>query len=65
MALGAALFVAGVVAGIVQLWFALWSAATFLKIEMTLGGILVIVIVLWYVVREYKEDKANRSGDQL
>jgi len=37
----------------------------FLKVEMTIGGLLAIVVVLWFAVREHKEDKATRSGDRL
>jgi len=35
------------------------------KIELTLGGLLGIVVVVWYVVKEYREDKATRSGNRL
>ena len=65
LATGTVLFVIAMLAGIVQLWFAPWSADTFMKIEMTLGAFIGIAIVIWFVVREYKEDKANRSGSRL
>jgi len=62
LAVGAAVFVVAMLIGIVQLWFSPWSVDTFIKIEMTIGAFLGIVVVLWFVAREYKEDKANRSG---
>jgi fucose permease len=62
---GTILVVAGIAAGLIQLWFAPWSAETFVKIEMTLGGLLAIVVVVWFAVREHKEDQATRSGDRL
>jgi uncharacterized membrane protein len=62
---GTILVVLGIAAGLIQLWFAPWSAETFVKIEMTLGGLLAIVVVVWFAVREHKEDQATRSGDRL
>jgi len=62
---GTILVVAGIAAALVQLWFAPWPLETFLKIEMTIGGLLAIVVVLWFAVREQREDKATRSGDRL
>jgi hypothetical protein len=65
LAAGTILFVIGVLIGMAQLWASPWSADTFLKIEMTIGGLLGIVVVLWFVVKEYQEDKATRSGSRL
>ena len=65
IALATALFVLGIVLGLIQLWFAPWSPALFLKLEMTVGALLIAILVVGFVVREYKEDKANRSGDRL
>jgi uncharacterized membrane protein len=62
---GTILVVIGVAVGLLELWFVPWSPETFLKIEMTLGGLLVIVVVIWFAVREHKEDRATRSGDRL
>ena len=62
---GTILVVLGIAAGLLQLWFAPWTPETFVKIEMTLGGLLAIVVVLWFVVREHRQDKATRSGDRL
>jgi hypothetical protein len=62
---GTALFVACVVVFMVQLWFTPWSPDIFFKIEMTLGGLLVIVVVVWFMVKEYRQDKETRSGNRL
>lgn len=62
---GLFLIIAGVVSAIAQLWFAPWSPETFLKIEMTVGGMFLIVVAVFYAVREYREDKVTRSGDRL
>jgi uncharacterized membrane protein len=62
---GTAVFVAGVIVFMAQLWFAPWSGETFVKIEMTLGGLLLIVVVVWFVVTEYRKDKETRRGDRL
>jgi hypothetical protein len=62
---GTALFVIGIVLGIVQLWLAPWAPETFVKVELTIGGLLGIVIVVWFVLKEQKEDRANRSGNRL
>lgn len=63
--LGIFFFVAGVILGLAQLWFAPWSAETFLKIEVTLAALLLIAVVVFYVIREHKDDVNTRSGDRL
>jgi len=62
---GTILVVLGIAAGLIQLWFAPMTPETFLKVEMTIGGLLAIVVVVWFAVREHKEDQATRSGDRL
>jgi uncharacterized membrane protein YcjF (UPF0283 family) len=63
--LGALLFVIGVVLALIELWFLTWSPEVFMKLEMTLGGLFLIVVGVAYVVNEYQEDKSTRSGDRL
>jgi len=63
--IGSTLFVAAVLLGVVQLWFTPWSPDIFLKLELTVGAAFLIDIVVCLVIREYSEDKANRSGDHL
>jgi len=59
------LFVAGVLLALAQLWFVPWSAEDFIKIEMTIGGFFIVAVVVCVVIREYRENKATRSGDRL
>lgn len=63
--IGTALFIVGVLLGLLQLWFALWATEIFLKVELTISGLLAIVVVTWYVLKEYAEDKKTRSGKEL
>jgi uncharacterized membrane protein YcjF (UPF0283 family) len=62
---GAALFSACVLLGIVQMWFHPWAPETYVKLELTLAGLLAIVVVAWYIKRESVEDEATRRGDRL
>ncbi len=62
---GTGLFAAGVLLGIVQMWFAPWDPEIYVKMELTLAGLLAIVVVAWYVKRESAEDEATRRGDRL
>jgi Na+-translocating ferredoxin:NAD+ oxidoreductase RnfE subunit len=65
ISIGTGLFIIGVLLGIIQLWFQPWSFQLFLKLEMTIGALLLIVCVVWFVAKEYLQDKTNRSGDSL
>ena len=62
---GAGLFSAGVLLGIVQMWFSPWDPDVYVKLELTLVGLLAIVVVAWYIKRESVEDEATRRGDRL
>lgn len=63
--LSAFLFVAAVLVALLQLWFVPWGIETFIKLEMTLGAFLLIVVVVTFLLKEYREDKATRSGNHL
>lgn len=63
--LGTLLFVVGILLALLQLWFVPWSPEFFIKMEMTVGAFLLVVIVVYFVVREYREDKTTRNGDRL
>ena len=65
ISIGAVLFVASVVIGIVQLWFTPWSRDIFLKFELTVGAAFLINVVICFVIKEYKADRANRGGGRL
>lgn len=63
--LGTVLFVVAIITGLIQLWFTPWNPELFLKLELTIGALFLIVLVIWFIAKEYKEDKSNRSGDRL
>ena len=58
-----ALFVAGVLIGLAQLWFAPWLPETFLKIEVTDGAAIVLIAAWAFYTREREDfDKIDRGG---
>jgi hypothetical protein len=61
--LAVALVVAAIALVLVQLWTAGMSAELFWKLEITLGALFVIVLVVTYAVKEYKEFKSLSKGD--
>ncbi|HSC75461.1 MAG TPA: hypothetical protein VLB90_04395 [Pseudomonadales bacterium] len=62
---GTGLFVLGILLGIAQLWFAVWDPLVFIKLEMTIGALILIVFAVWFVSKETREDKINSSGEHL
>lgn len=60
-----ALFVTGVILGVIELWFAPWTPDVFIKLELTLGAALVIVYVIDFARREQREHEQTRNGDKL
>src|SRR5262249_2471106 len=62
---GTILVVLGIAAGLIQLWFAPMTPETFLKVEMTIGGLLALGGVVGSPARENREDRATRSGERL
>jgi hypothetical protein len=63
LTIGVALFILGVLSGLCQMWFSPWSPDVFIKIETSLGGLLLIDGVVWFAVKEHRDDKATRRGD--
>lgn len=59
------LFVAGMVVGLLQLWFSPFSTAVFVKLELTLGALLAIALVISFVRRERRASAENRDGGRL
>lgn len=57
------LFVLAVLLGLAQLWLAPWSPEVFIKLEMSVGALLLVAGVVLFVVKEYRDDKATRRGD--
>lgn len=62
---GVAVFALCVLLGIAQLWFAPWNYDVFVKIELTLCGVLTLIVVCWFAAREHAEYKATRSGKHM
>ena len=65
MKLTIGLFILGIVTALIQLWFAPWQPAFFIKTELTIGALLLIVLVLCFVAKEHHDNKVTRSGEQL
>ena len=63
--LATGLFVAGVVVGLFQLWFSLWSPEAFLRIEITLGAVLTTLVVVWTVRKESAEYERQKRDHRL
>lgn len=59
------LFGLGIVIALIQLWFTPWIFALFIKLEITLGAVFVMVLVIGFVARELNEDNETRSGERL
>ncbi|MDE1997762.1 MAG: hypothetical protein KGI91_03180 [Burkholderiales bacterium] len=60
-----AIFVAGVLLALAQLWLGLWSAEFFLKVEITLGAMLAVVVVIWFVRKESHDYKRQHTAHAL
>ena len=60
---GLALFLIGAVIGLAQLWLRLWEPETFVKLMITVGVLLAIVIV-WNLVLREKRDSAKIRGSK-
>lgn len=65
MKLTIGLFILGILTGLVQLWFAPWQPAFFVKAELTIGALLLIVLVLCFVAKEHHDNKITRSDEHL
>ncbi len=61
--LGLALFLAGAVLFLTQLWLQPWSPETFVKLIATDGVLLAIVIVVAFVLRERRATERLRRKD--
>ncbi len=61
--LATSFFVMAVVIGLAQLWFEPWSVQVFVKIEITLGSLFLIILAIWFAKKEYKEYQKQKNGD--
>ena len=62
---GFGLFLAGAAAGLAQLWFGIWDHETFVKLMITVGVLLVIVLAWNLVVRERRDSAKIRDRSKL
>jgi hypothetical protein len=62
---GVTLFVAAVVVALAQLWLTAWSAAVFIKIEITIGAMLAVLIAIWFTRKEYKDYRRQETDSAL
>jgi hypothetical protein len=62
---GVALFIAAVIVALAQLWLTAWSAAVFIKIEVTIGAMLAVLIAIWFTRKEYKDYKRQETDSAL
>jgi uncharacterized membrane protein YcjF (UPF0283 family) len=65
LGLGIFLFLAAILLALAQLWLTLWNPAIFMKMEITLGALLLVVLVVNFVIKEYQDNKSIRRGDNL
>ena len=63
IALAVGIFAAGIAVLLAQLWASPMGAELFWKVEITLGALLVIVVVVLYAVKEYREYRSMTKGD--
>ena len=62
---GFALFLIGAAIGLAQLWLRLWAPDTFVKLMITVGVLLAIVIVANLVIREKRDSAKIRDTKKL
>jgi membrane protein implicated in regulation of membrane protease activity len=60
-----ALFLIGAAALLAQLWLRVWPPETFVKVMITLGVLLAVVIAWHLVQRERKDSARTRDLDKL
>lgn len=60
-----ALFLIGAAALLAQLWLRVWAPETFVKVMITLGVLLAVVIAWHLVQRERKDSARTRDLNKL
>jgi hypothetical protein len=59
------LFLAGVVLGLVQLWFMPWSNETFFKLIVTDIALFIVSLIAVFLIRDNKESKKITGENSL
>lgn len=62
---GLACFVLAVVIALAQLWLQAFSAELFVKLEITLGCLLAVLVVVWFTRKEYREYRRQQDSTAL
>ena len=62
---GFGLFLAGAAAGLAQLWLRIWDPETFMKLTITLGVLLAVVLAWHLAVREKRDSERIRDKSKL
>jgi predicted MFS family arabinose efflux permease len=57
------LFILGIAAMLLQLWFSIWSAEIFIKLMITISSFFVVTIVLTFVGREAQRTRNLENGN--
>jgi len=64
-AIALGLFHVGVLIGLAQLWFRPWTPETFLKILITDGALLAVVLTWNFLINERRDYEKTRDGERL
>jgi hypothetical protein len=59
------LFLLGAVAVLAQLWLQVWTPDTFVRVMITLGVLLAVVVAWHLVARERRDTARTRKLDKL
>ncbi len=60
-----ALFLAGVIISLAQLWFFIWPVDLFFKIIVTNGALFVVSLVFVFLIKENKQTEKIHKGSGL
>lgn len=63
--IGFGLFLAGAAAGLAQLWLRIWEPETFMKVIITLGVLLAVVLAWNLALREKRDGERIRDKSKL
>ena len=62
---GFGLVLAGAAAGLAQLWLRVWDPETFMKLMITLGVLLAVVLAWYLLMREKRDSETMRDKGRL
>ena len=58
-------FVAGVAVALAQLWLGVFTPEVFVKLEITLGSFFVVLVVVWFMRKEYRDYRRQQNHTGL